>query len=414
MIDRYFYYSYNPDCPQKGLVESIRDVVQKETEAENRKELINAGKQALKKSVDKELEVTDTDAQHIVPLSSGLDSRIILALLLDHPDVDPHSITTVSFGTPGTWDFEIGQEIANTANVRNIAINLTHDEFDWSLSSLRAYVRNRECPVRIFEGYVNSKILDPIGSDAVVWSGFMGDPTAGGHQPDDPSNNWNTACEHFVEANRFVEGLCSPDFNPTDMLPDEPYLKKTHLSYEEQLDFAHRQQCLIAPLVLPEPERYCTPFMQPRWLSFSLNLPREHRRNRSLFKDIVTEMYPDLFSLPTDANRGLPLNAGRVREFLHRSRLFATRNVMRTIGVEYLPPSANYLDFENAFRTTGQLHTSAENIVEDFAERESINWIEPREIWRDHQLGQDRTDQIRAICLVELILSETDMIPHLD
>jgi hypothetical protein len=409
MINRYLYYSYNPNCSQSNLSEPIREAVQPDLNLDKKSELVATGQQMLKKSIDREVNTAHVETEHVIPLSSGLDSRTILALLLDHPDVNPESITTVSFGTPGTWDFEIGQNIAKRAGVKNISFNLTASDFDWSLSSLREFIRGQACPVRVFEGYVNAKLLDEVDSDAVVWSGFMGDPTAGGHQPSEPTDSWRTACEYFAKQNQFVDGLASADFDPIAMLPDESYLDRSLLSYEEQLDFAHRQQCLIAPLVTSEPDRYRTPFLQPEWLSFSLNLSHEYRNNRSLFKDIVVEMYPELFSLPTDANRGLPLRTGKIRELIHRTRLFTKRNVMQSLEAEYIPPSTNYCDFGNLFREPGELRTAAKTLIKDFAERDVANWIEPRTIWNTHQSGEDRTSQIRAICTVELICSETDI-----
>lgn len=408
MINEYLYYSYDPECPRSGLPEVIRSAVQSEPLTGNKSELIAAGIKALKRSVNRELE-RSRKMNHVVPLSAGLDSRAILAVLLDHQDVDPSDITTVSFGTPGTWDFEISQEVAQTAGVKNVAIDITAEEFDWSLSSLRKYVREHEHPVRAFEGYVNAKILDQAALDAVIWSGFMGDPTAGGHQPTKPSENWENAREYFIDNNQFSDGLTTPDFEPNASLPSEPYLSRAKLSYEEQLDFAHRQQCLIAPLVVPTSERYNTPFFQSEWLSYSLNLPEQYRENRSIFESIVTELSPSLFSLPTDANRGLPLNTGAVRKLVHRTQLFTKRNLSRVLGIEYLPPSMNYLPFAKAFREPGQLQTAARTLIQDIADREIVDWVEPWAIWDSHQSGTDRTNQIRALCTVELICSETNL-----
>ena len=47
-----------------------------------------------------------SEGHHIVPLSGGLDSRAILGGLLDAGLKD--QITTVTFGTLGTWDYDIG------------------------------------------------------------------------------------------------------------------------------------------------------------------------------------------------------------------------------------------------------------------------------------------------------------------
>lgn len=59
-------------------------------------------------------------------LSGGLDSRAILGGLISAGLKD--SIVTVTFGTPGTYDFDIGKKIATELGIKHELIDLTSVE----------------------------------------------------------------------------------------------------------------------------------------------------------------------------------------------------------------------------------------------------------------------------------------------
>lgn len=401
MLEAVLYYSYNPACHRAGLSSAIRDAAAGDTLSEGEDSLVSTGAEILREVFDNELQEFGSDGIHVVPLSSGLDSRTILGSLLAHPEIDSDQIRTVSFGTPGTWDYELGQRVASTAGVSNTAIDLTADSFDWSVEALRRYAETRACPTRLFEGYVNATAIDQFREDAVVWSGFLGDPSVGAHQPASPADDWETACEDFIDMNRATVSLTGSQFDPTAPLPADPYLSRTRLSYEEQLDFAHRQQCFIAPLVLYDPERYATPFARPEWLAFGLNLPHQHRRNRSLFTRIVQRRFPELFSVPTDANNGLPLDASPRREFVRSVRRRLQKKALRALG-RYTSPNTNYVNFARQFRQGGQLAATAKTLLDAFDRREIAPWLDAGELWDRHQSGEDLATEIRILCSLEL------------
>lgn len=56
-------------------------------------------------------------------LSGGLDSRILLVELLKH--LPPTTIHTITYGSPGTWDYDIGNLIARKAGTQHLAIDLS-------------------------------------------------------------------------------------------------------------------------------------------------------------------------------------------------------------------------------------------------------------------------------------------------
>ena len=394
-------YSYNPGCCHAGLPSEITDSVQKEVIEGNYSTLIDGVHDAFTAAVDEVLSEIGSDKKHIVPLSSGLDSRAILAILLNHPQIDSSEVQTVSFGSPGTWDYEIGQQVATVAGVSNTAIDLTKESFDWSHESIQQYASQQEIPTRVLDGYINSKILNIVQEDQIVWSGYLGDPSAGDHQPQSPRKDWNSACDHFVEHEKFCQELTHPDFDPRSILPDKPFLSREYLSLEEQLDFALRQQCLISPIV-NQSERHVTPFLQPSWLKFSLNLPSEYRQDRILFKKSFMNHFPKLFSLPTDANSGLPLSVKKGRKWIRNKRLGLNQRLSSLFKTDYIHPGTNYINFPTEFRIDSELRDTMYLLLSNFADRDIADWIDPHQIWEEHQNGQDRSNAIRVITSLEL------------
>ncbi|WP_144049866.1 asparagine synthase-related protein [Halorubrum ezzemoulense] len=403
MIDNLLFYGYNPGCRDAALPDVVRESVSSESISLERTEMINEGIDSFRAAIDAELKRTDQNVYHVVPLSSGLDSRAILAALLEHPEIEKSNIRTVSFGTPGTWDYEISQEIAESVGVRNTAMNLDTPSFDWSEASIRSYAKSLDCPTRAFEGYVNSKVDELFNDNYVIWSGFFGDPSAGGHQPDEPSEKWNEACARFTDMNAYAPSLVDSSFDPMEVLPAEPYLDSNKLSYEEQLDFGHRQQCFVRPLVIKN-DTYLTPFMREEWLKYMLNIPAHERNNRSIFTDIFTENYPRVFSHPTDSKHGLPPNTGRYRVFAQRVKLFAIQNLLELSRQNPVHPRTNYIDFESKLRQECGLRTTVHSLVNAFEERTGY---EVNAIWLDHQQGKNNAAELRSIASTELYLSES-------
>lgn len=64
-----------------------------------------------------------SDSTHIIPLSGGLDSRAILAALIDKGF--KNHFTAVHIWAPGTLDYEIGNFIAQKAEEKHYSLDLT-------------------------------------------------------------------------------------------------------------------------------------------------------------------------------------------------------------------------------------------------------------------------------------------------
>ena len=344
---------------------------------------------------------------HVLPLSGGLDSRAILCGLLEC--FDSSAIQTVTFGTPGTWDFEIGRQVAHAAGVRHESINLLADDWTWETSKLVRTASHLQRPIWVFDAFVNRSIPERFGTECTYWSGFMGDPLCGSHLPEKESLTWEEAKERFARQNRLSRSLelTPPGFAAEDSIPSTSFLPPSVLSYDEQLDFGIRQQCLIKQIVLPTGYEYRTPFIHPDWVAFMLNAPRRYRENQRLYKEILQIAYPTLFSLPTKINRGLPLNASRYRSQLRRVVLMA-----RSIGPKFYPgrfwgidPRVNYIDFDEGLRELHDLKTVVRENIHDLKRRGIVDWVDMEGLWRSHQRKQGNfADALTLLASLEINL----------
>lgn len=403
-LNKVLHYGYMPDC-RSSLPTPIANAAECQDISGNHQTLLQIGKEALRKAVNRQITAVGTDCEHIVPLSGGLDSRAILAYLLDHNHVDKSQISTVTIGCPGTYDFEYGQEVAAAAGVTNEVINLNSASFDWSIETLRRFSSSDYycSPGRVFDKYIVSRVFNFGGGDAVYWSGFMGDPPAGSHLPATMAEEWDMAVNWFTEYERYTSDarVVAQNWNPSEVLPSSPYISKRRLCFELQLDFTHRQYCLINEIV--QSSRCNTPFLEPCWLEFILNVPHKYREGRQIFGDILIDEFPKLFSIPTDANNGLPINAGGMSRLIQHSKQKIIELFHKISNNEY-DPSMNYIDFESELRSGGCLYSQASTLIDDFNRRDIVDWFNPRAVWQDHQAGDDLSHEIVSICSVELFL----------
>lgn len=323
------------------------------------------------------------ESLHIVPLSGGWDSRLILGELLARVSRD--RIETVTFGVPGQFDHDLARTVADWAGVRHHAIDLRQVSFEWE-SLLES---TRHAPwTYIPDGYINQLARERINNDdAVLWSGFMGDPLAGSHlyeqKPADLS------LQAYLQSQ-----IRSKDLSR--LLPrDEPawsLSRTSRLSVEDLLDIIIRQRNCIYPIIVPGcrwegwdarigsdagGRRVVAPFIDRQWAGYWLTAPRSQRLHCSLFLETFAWKFPELFALPAKSRLGLPAGRGsafRLRRFQYRLRKRLQRRIPR---LDLAPRTLhNYLDENWAYRERGdfqELLTRAERVL---ADRNAVPWLD--------------------------------------
>ena len=317
---------------------------------------------------------------HLVPISGGLDSRLILSTIIKFTDAS--NILTYSFGQPGTFDYDIGNFIAKKIGTNHNAINLKRDEF--KMEDLIYTAKKFRLQTNLFY-HPNVKNLISKYSGYTVWSGFMGDPIAGSHFNVPISNSLTQAKNKFINRNSFVNSI-----NITNCKNDEffKYIemnkKLQYLSIDENLDFTNRQLKYVHPHVLFEGLKYKTPFLEKKWTNIILSLNDiKYRRGCKLYKKIIKKISPDLFSYPIKDNYGLKLDINPLSLFFKKIHYKLNHIILRNKS-NYVSPFTNYMDFNFEIRNNNSVNKVVYKLVKDLENRNIIDWINFDKIWRNH------------------------------
>lgn len=326
----------------------------------------------------------------VVPISGGLDSRAILSALIELTPA--YNINTYTFGTPGTYDYDIGNLVAKKMGTKHVAFDL--NKYVYSFEELSDIARRNDYQTTLFH-YPPIKDLDALYSDKTIWSGFFGDPSSGSKLilNDDGLNSK----EHFIKknlyANQKITSISLDKFNEHILLPHE-YLQKG-ISVYETIDFCNRQFKYIAPHVLIRGFNYITPFTDKRWIGFILSIDDKYRINQNLFKKMLISMFPDAFSIKTKNMLGLPLKVSNLR-YIMRKLSHRIQNNINKIYRLFKDKNINYIDFEKGFKTRDDLLSIINHIEKDYEFKRNYKFVY-RELLNNHMNDSDSKKYILLI-----------------
>lgn len=319
--------------------------------------------------------------EHVVPLSGGLDSRLIVAALRELTEA--RNIHTLTFGVPGSYDYDIGCHVAKHAGTRHTA--LAQDGFSHDWDELNDRSRRMSAQVSVFFSPPIWQMARLFGG-AVFWSGYVGDAIAGSYVYPQPSQTVREAKLRYLKRRTIIRS------QPLHRVPDEDLVEHVtggepdpgRLTFDEQVLFAEGVRKFTTPIVLMKGFEYRTPFINSPWMDYMMSLPRSARLDEALLLQLSASAYPDLFSLPTKMYYG-------VGPVLRRERVLATRvvNRVRKLGKRRLPflgyPPVLYNDFDERFRDSPDLMSIARECLDALKRRGVVDWLNLEELWQRHQ-----------------------------
>ena len=393
-ISPFLYYTYLPFYQSErasSLFPGLNlegDIPDNTVASMNESDIIEYGIHLLKSTISTILEKNRTD-YHIVPLSGGLDSRGILASLIDAGLRD--QIIAVTFGTPGSWNYELGSGLAKKFNFNHKGIDLEHVEV--STEKLLDSAQDGCSWTFLIDGYYNSLIPKEYGQDVVYWSGFIGGALAGFDKYrllNKKNGHWEEAKKLFAQRRGFLRAtidMSSPEHDPVQRLPVEPILENPCIKFMDQLWlFIHNINYLERVVVIDE-FNYQTPYCSSGWVKFMLSLSDQHRINKYIYKKILHSAYPDFFSYPISKLRGGSLNSSQaeiiLRRILHKTSKSVTvlNPIWNRSGIYR---DVNYIDFNRAIRERDDYKKVVFESISDLKARKLIDWFDPEDIWKDH------------------------------
>lgn len=202
ILENTLHYTFYPEGRHSGLPSYIRETVSAEKYDSPESKLIKHGEEALRDAIVELVTACPPDATHLLPLSGGLDSRIVLGLLTDY--LDREQIQTVTIGLPVGWDFELGQQVAAAAGVQNTTVDPTSWTQEWTPENVLEFAATLEYPNRILGGHLQhvarEKAIPSDADNVVVWTGFLGEIVAGRHLSmyDTTLSEWSKVCADFA------------------------------------------------------------------------------------------------------------------------------------------------------------------------------------------------------------------------
>jgi hypothetical protein len=303
------------------------------------------------------------------------------------------AIIAVTFGIPGTLDYEIGGMVARHAQVRHEAIDLTQVRLSQELLDRTAHALGMWR--WIVDPLCNRLVQWRFGKEATYWSGTHGGLFTGTEALfPDASDTWDLAVRRFAlgEEAHFVTSvdLAPPGFDPRSGLPKAPLLDPAILCYDQQINYAIQQLGNMLPLLAPQSYPCRTPFLGPSWVHFNLNLPRRYKEDLYLYKEILKQAYPELYSLPVKNRLGLPLRAPAWRYHLRRAVSFSRVTARRLApGWRWnVLPGQKYIDTDRALRRREDVRTVVRDNITALDRRGVVDWVDTDALWDDHMRGR--------------------------
>lgn len=303
-------------------------------------ELINKAKELLIKEIEENIKDKD---QLLIPISGGLDSRLILSAVSECRSLT--EVNTLTYGTKGSLDYEIGSHIANKMGTKHTEINLMKHTFN--LEDLYEFAQNVDRPTVLFHNIPYSKINQ--NKYDLLLSGFLGDVASGKR-----FNFENVEKENDIVKEEYFKSMFQRhNFNVDNK---ELLNKLMHLPQDSNFyNLTYKEIVYIKEhnLKINVNQVYAafnnvdifTPFYNTEFMNFLLSLPHKYKLNQTLYKKLIFEkMNENLANIPVKNFYGSMYTTSGIKKKIIRSKnslIHKMSNKFENINSPYV----NYVDF---------------------------------------------------------------------
>lgn len=337
-------------------------------------------------------------ARAVVPLSGGYDSRAILAALLEVTEAK--NIQTYTYGTPNTLDYEIGPVIARTVGVRHRRYDLTR--LDVTEEKLRRTAELTDGNTDLFQPVYLVDVIESLGTDATIWSGYTGDGIGGSHFRHHSRSDTDSAVAEFV-ATESVR-LLPPERlsgEARDQIETQSAYKGVLDIHEEVFFVNHVERYTTSQLFLNN-RSYCVPYMDDEFLAFMWGVEARHREHKRLFNQIWRTRYPSIFGQPLKENCGFPIRLPRTaRRFCHLADRLMAKVVPR-----YVSRFTNYVSYTKKLRDDEKFYQLVKHLIESAQRACDVeSRIDCARLLQEHREGrQDHSRALTALASLGVIV----------
>lgn len=390
-IKEYLHFGYLPaeknSYPFRVEEVSLQEVPSKEDDV--LREAHRVFEQAISDNIP-----ADRNRTIAVPLSGGVDSRIILAEL--YRQLGGGNLTAFTFGTPGSLDYELPRKVTARFGISHQIINL-HEE-DFSEKKLLDYAADSSLPTLLLEAYSNDLLRQRMGARAVCFSGFIGDRIVGSMPPHlRETEGFEPAKRLFLTNNRYDKTGILPELEPADFfVPDDDY---DFLKPYEKIDYKIRLRNMTTSIVLDSRYDIRTPLIDPRLISFFYSIPSSFRNHKSLFYRMAAACYPDFFEIGVKNFFGAELAASPLKKTLARKIGYGRRVLSRKLyRFPVKDPLENYISPSYFYLRNRKTSEMVERNLKDLKKRDILDGINPPQVF--DQLKKGRMEYKHAVELL--------------
>lgn len=341
---------------------------------------------------------------HVVPLSGGMDSRIILAALLEFTEAK--KIHTYTFGVPGAYDYEIPNSIAKKLGTKHT--NFSSDDTVYTIEGLVRAAIASDGNTEIFHPLVLNRVADHYGADATYWSGFGGDAVGAAF-----GNSYigDEAKQQLIDYEK--RGIHFLD-NVIDDKALHPYISlgeemSTYVSSSEACYWKNHYERYTAHHILRNDMRVEAPLVDTRLLKFFFTLPKHERMNKNFFNEAFASIFPEVFSFPT-TDYGYKYSKYAFLEPLRKARFYS-----KAIGWRFAPnlfthANTAYIDMQHAINERPDVRGCIDELLADLAQRDLVDNKRMFSFLSDHRNGhKNYTKDIINLASLEVILKAADL-----
>lgn len=335
----------------------------------------------------------------IVPLSGGMDSRIILAALREFTDVE--SIHTYTFGAPGAYDYEIANRIAKKSGTKHS--NFNSDDTIYTVEGLVRAAIASDGNTEVFHPLVLNRVADHYGPDAIYWSGFAGDVVGGafgdrliGDNPKQQLINYEKRGIHFldgiVDDKELYPYISNGDKMDGYVSESEASFWENHLERYTGHHIFRNDMTIKAPLV------------DMRLLKFFFTLPAEERKDKKFFNETFSSLFSDVFSIPTK-DYGYKYSKYSFLEPFRKVRFYFNAAGWRVAPNVFTHPNTAYIDMRHAINDRPDVQECIDELLADLALRNIVDNERMFKFLSEHRSAyKNNTKDLINLASLEVIL----------
>src|SRR5690625_1850602 len=223
-------------------------------------ELIELGISIFMKAIQTRF---SNNEKHVIPLSGGLDSRAVLAALLEFTNAS--NIHTYTFGTPGTLDYDIGYQVADIIGTNHISLPLNN--YRYSMDEL-IDISHRINHQTVLFHHPPIWLLDELYKDYTFWSGFLGGELTDARFIEKEDSELKVVKRNFITDNKYQNEVFFTNSADENIFDQLTHSYNEDLTNYEVIEYNNRQLKFIAPHLLIDGFNYQLPFMDQNVINF--------------------------------------------------------------------------------------------------------------------------------------------------